>query len=127
MKRTATLFLLLLVTASASLAAESIRIVAPYLGIVTSRYENPGYSLTSEDSSLMEGLFFQWVDSARFQANAFVYHSAEVNYSRMLGGHLIGDVYLWDNSLGRAAVGAGIELIRLDMDAGDVCGIVFAF
>ena len=80
--------------------------------------------MSSEDTSLMEGLFFQWVDTERFLFNAFVYHSAEVNYSTLIGGHLIGDVYFWANPLGRAVAGAGLELIRLDMDAGDAFGPV---
>ncbi len=99
--------------------AENVRIAVPYLGVATNAYENDAYDLDTSDSALMEGFFFQWVNPELFLANAFIYHSADINYSRLWGGHLIGDFYVWSNRLGKAAVGAGIEVIRLDMDAGD--------
>jgi len=100
------------------LQAEDIRVVVPYLGAATNVYENPDLPNALKDTKLMEGLFFQWVNPDRFQANAFIYHSADINYSQLWGGHLIGDFYVWSNRLGKAAVGAGFEVISLDMDAG---------
>jgi hypothetical protein len=110
--------LILLVLLAGGLQAENIRVIVPYLGAATNVYDNPARSLHSEDTKLMEGLFFQWVNPDLFQANAFVYHSADINYSQLWGGHLIGDFYVWSNRLGKAAVGAGVEVISLDMDAG---------
>jgi hypothetical protein len=75
----------------------------------------------------MEGLYLQWINPDLFQANAFVYHSADVNYSRLLGGHLIADFYVLSDPLGKAAVGAGLEVINLDMDAGDAFADVYLF
>ena len=101
------------------LPAENIRVIVPYLGAATNVYQNPAAALDLKDTKLMEGLFFQWVNTDFFQANAFVYHSADINYSQLWGGHLIGDFYVWSNPLGKAAVGAGVEVISLNMDAGD--------
>jgi hypothetical protein len=101
------------------LQAEDIRVVVPYLGAATNVYQDPAASLDLKDTKLMEGLFFQWVNPDLFQANAFIYHSADINYSELWGGHLIADFYIWSNPLGKAAVGAGFEVISLDMDAGD--------
>lgn len=103
------------------LQAEDIRVVVPYLGAATNVYEktDPNYTIAWDDTKLMEGLFFQWVNPEHFQANAFVYHSADINYSQLWGGHLIGDFYIWSNPLGKAAVGAGVEVISLNTDAGD--------
>jgi hypothetical protein len=111
--------LALLALLAGALQAEDIRVVVPYLGAATNVYENPAFAIDLKDTKLMEGFFFQWVNPDLFQANAFIYHSADINYSQLWGGHLIGDFYVWSNPLGKAAVGAGIEVISLDMDAGD--------
>jgi hypothetical protein len=108
--------LILFVLAAGLLQAENIRVLVPYLGAATNVYENPDLPSALKDTKLMEGLFFQWVNPDLFQANAFVYHSADINYSQLWGGHLIGDFYVWSNRLGKAAVGAGFEVISLDMD-----------
>jgi hypothetical protein len=112
--------LALLALAAGALQAENIRVVVPYLGAATNVYQktDPMYTLDWNDTKLMEGLFFQWVNPDLFQANAFIYHSADINYSQLWGGHLIADFYVWSNPLGKAAVGAGFEMMRLDMDAG---------
>jgi hypothetical protein len=102
-------------------AAEDIRIVAPYLGGVWNTFQrDTGNGLMElEDSSLMEGLYFQWISPDRYQWNAFVYHSADINYATLWGGHFIFDLYLGVRERGKFVVGTGIEYIRLDMDAGD--------
>ena len=104
------------------LQAEDIRIVVPYLGAATNVYEktDPKYSINWDDTKLIEGLFFQWINPDLFQANAFVYHSADINYSQLWGGHLISDFYVLSDPLGKAAVGAGVEVISLATHAGDV-------
>jgi hypothetical protein len=111
--------LILLALAAGGLQAENIRVIVPYLGAATNVYDNSEHAIHLEDTRLMEGLFFQWVNPDLFQANAFVYHSADINYSQLWGGHLIGDFYVWSNRLGKAAVGAGFEVISLNMDAGN--------
>jgi hypothetical protein len=117
--------LILLVLLAGGLQAENIRVIVPYLGAATNVYESHGLDL--KDTKLMEGLFFQWVNPDLFQANAFVYHSADINYSQLWGGHLIGDFYVWSNRLGKAAVGAGLEVIHLDTAAGDAESAQFLF
>jgi len=114
--------MILLALLAGALQAEDIRVVVPYLGAATNVYQNTieGLAIDWDDTKLMEGLFFQWVNPDLFQANAFVYHSADINYSQLWGGHLIADFYVWSNPLGKAAVGAGIEVISLGTHAGDV-------
>jgi hypothetical protein len=111
----------LLTLLAATLYAEDIRVVVPYLGMATNTYEktDPSYTIDWKDTKLMEGLYFQWINPDRFQANTFLYHSADINYSQLWGGHLIGDFYVLSDRLGKVAVGAGLEVLRLDNDAGD--------
>ncbi len=87
---------ILLVLLAGTLQAENIRVIVPYLGAATNVYQktDPMYTLDLKDTKLMEGLFFQWVNPDLFQANAFAYHSADINYSQLWGGHLIGDFYV---------------------------------
>jgi hypothetical protein len=115
------------VSAAVGAPAEDIRIVAPYLGYVKNVYENPDYNLDLEDSSLMEGLYFQWINPDRYQWNTFLYHSADLNYSTLLGGHFIFDLYLGVQERGKFVVGSGVEYIRLDMDAGNNIDSLFDF
>jgi hypothetical protein len=119
--------LVLLGLLAVALQAEDIRVIVPYLGAATNLYENPDYAIDWDDTKLMEGLFFQWVNPDRFQANAFIYHSADINYSQLWGGHVIADFYIWSNPLGKAAVGAGVEVISLGTHAGDVLNIAPQF
>jgi len=117
----------LLALLAGGLQAQDIRVIVPYLGAATNQYENTAYGIDWNDTKLMEGFFFQWVNPDLFQANAFIYHSADINYSQLWGGHLIGDFYVWSNPLGKAAVGAGVEVISLGTHAGDVLAGVFDF
>ena len=107
------------VTAAVSSDAEDVRIVAPYLGYLTNVYENADYNLDLDDSALMEGLYFQWINPNRYQWNTFLYHSSDINFSTLWGGHFIFDLYLGVRERGKFVIGTGVEYIRLDMDAGD--------
>ncbi len=98
--------------------AEDIRIVAPYLGVATNVYSDDQNGIDITDSKLMEGLYFQWINTELFQANAFLYHSADINFSQLWGGHAIADFYVLRDPLGKVALGAGLEILSLDMDAG---------
>jgi hypothetical protein len=100
-------------------SAENIRILSPYLGYVENTYESSDYPIDLDDSSLMKGFFFQWVNPQRYQWNTFIYQSSDINYSILWGGHFIFDLYFGVRERGKFVVGAGIEFIRLDMDAGD--------
>lgn len=100
-----------------SVRAEDIRIVTPYVGTIRNEYQNQGVRLS--DSSLMKGLFFQWVNPRRYQWNVFIYQSSDINYSTLWGGHLIFDYYIPGAGGNDFVLGAGFDFIRLDMDAGD--------
>jgi len=100
-------------------SSEEIKIVTPYLGLIHNRYQDEERSLELEDSSLMVGLFFQWVNPKRFQFNSFVYHSKDLNYSSLWGGHLIYDHYFGVSTAGKYVLGSGFDFILLDMDADD--------
>jgi hypothetical protein len=127
MKKIAVMALLALLVGA--LYAEDIRVVVPYLGVATNAYQktDPYYTIDWNDTKLMEGLYFQWINPDRFQANTFLYHSADINYSQLWGGHLIGDFYVLSDRLGKVAVGAGLEVIRLDTDAGDAESAQYIF
>lgn len=115
--RIASIVVLLALLAGAA-GAEDIRIVAPYLGVATNVYSDSSYGIDITDSKLMEGLYFQWINTDLFQANAFLYHSADINYSQLWGGHLIADFYVLKDALGKVVLGAGLEVMSLDLDAG---------
>jgi len=99
--------------------AEDIRIVVPYLGYVNNIYENVNLPEALDDSELMKGLYFQWINPKRYQWNTFLYQSSDINYSSLWGGHFIFDLYLGVQERGKYVIGTGIEYIRLDLDAGD--------
>jgi len=113
------IIVVLSVAAVDRISAENIRIVVPYLGYVTNTYESSDYPIDLDDSSLMKGLFFQWVNPQRYQWNTFVYQSSDINYSTLWGGHFIFDLYFGIRERGKFVVGTGIEYVRLDMNAGD--------
>jgi hypothetical protein len=113
------LIAIVLGSTAAKAAAQDIRIVVPYVGVITNEYEDSDKNLDLEDTGLLTGLYFQWVNPEKYQWNAFVYHSPDVNYSTIWGGHFIFDYYFAGDRLGKYVAGAGIELIRIDMDAGD--------
>ena len=120
-KSISVIVLLILISGSISVSAEAedIRIVAPYLGYLNNIYESADYSIDLDDSSLMKGLYFQWINPKRYQWNTFLYQSSDINYSTLWGGHFIFDLYLGVQERGKYVIGAGIEYIRLDMDAAD--------
>ena len=117
-KSTITIAMLIVVFVTAAVGAEpeDIRIVAPYLGYVNNVYEDHGLNL--DDSKLMKGLYFQWINPDRYQWNTFLYQASDINYSMLWGGHFIFDYYFGVQERGKFVVGTGIEYIRLDMDAG---------
>jgi hypothetical protein len=111
-------FLLGILVLSKTGSAESIRIITPYLGSIRNVYENKEYGLDLEDSSLLKGLYAQWINTQRFQWNLFVYQSSDINYSTLWGGHFILDYYFGVRGRAKYVAGTGIEFIHLDMNAG---------
>ncbi len=95
--------------------AETVRVVAPYLGSITHHYESSRLDL--KDTGALRGVYAQWVNTEKFQANAFFYSAPDVNYSRVDGLHLNADYYLLPSRNGKYAVGGGIESLRVDLKA----------
>lgn len=101
------------------LAARDLRIVTPYLGIIRDRYQDSDYNLDLEDSSLMKGLYLQWINTEKFQTNVFLYQSSDINYSGLWGFHFIFDYYYDVSDKNKNVAGVGLDYIGLDMDAGN--------
>ncbi len=100
-----------------SVSAKDIKIICTYIGPVTDVYKNEERKLDLKDNSLLKGIFFQWVNPDRYQWNAFVYHSSDINYSTLWGSHFIFDYYFLSGEHGKFITGAGIEYLKIDMDA----------
>ena len=111
------LAVLLLSVSFSSIRAEDIRIVCPYVGPISDTYQNNDRNLELKDHSLLKGVFFQWVNTNRYQWNAFLYQSSEINYSTLWGGHFFFDYYLNATKQGKFVIGAGTEYLLIDMDA----------
>jgi len=110
--------LVMLAVAASQASAEDLRIIAPYAGIITNVYKDSANNLDLKDTKPILGLYGQWINPDYYQWNAFVYQSSGLNYSNMWGGHFIFDYYLGPAEGGKYLIGAGVELIRIDMDAG---------
>jgi hypothetical protein len=113
-----TVFILLSLGALPTSAGD-IRILTPYFGYISNVYDNEEQDLELVDGGPLGGLFFQWINPDLYQWNIFLYHAPDVNYSVLWGGHLIFDYYFGVQDAGKWVVGGGLEVIRLDMDAGD--------
>lgn len=117
-RKTAIRIVLVFYVMAAPLQARTIRLVCPYAGTITDAYRNDGRGIELEDTGFLKGLFVQWVDPERYQWNAFVYQSSDVNYSTLWGGHFIYDRYFGAGGRGKWVAGGGVEVLRIDMDAG---------
>lgn len=104
---------------SPSLHAKEIRIITPYVGTVKNIHQDNKYNLDLKDSSLLRGLYFQWLNSEKYQWNIFLYNSEDLNYSTLWGVHLIFDYYFNVQEAYKDVIGAGFEFIGLDMKADD--------
>jgi len=109
--------IILILVFAFSASARDIRIVCSYIGPVTDVYKNEERNLDLKDNSLLKGIFFQWVNPDRYQWNAFVYQSSDINYSTLWGSHFIFDYYFLSGERGKFVTGAGIEYLKIDMDA----------
>lgn len=114
------LFLFLFLTAApfTPARAATLRIITPYVGSITNEYANPAYGLDLKDTGEMSGLYVQWINTERFQANAFYYRAPDINYSLVGGLHLNLDIYFLPRPSGKYVLGAGYEGLSIDMSAG---------
>lgn len=97
--------------------AETVRVVVPYFGSITDKYANAPYRLDLKDTGGLCGVYAQWINTEKFQANAFYYAAPDVNYSRVDGLHLNFDYYVLPAKNGKYAVGGGLESLRVDLEA----------
>ncbi len=119
MKTTLLTLFALAVSLAAPAAAETLRIISPYIGSVTNKYANTAYGLDLADTAQMRGVYAQWINTEKFQANAFYYGAPEVNYSEVTGLHLNLDFYFRPTRAGKWVAGAGLESLNIDMSAGN--------
>lgn len=118
MKNKLLLFILAAGLPAVPARAETIRIIAPYIGSITNKYSNSAYNLDLKDTGEMDGVYAQWINSEKFQANGFFYRAPGVNMSVVTGLHLNADYYLKPTKSGKYAVGAGLENLDIAMSAG---------
>ena len=107
-----------------SIYAENIRIITPYLGAINNDMSRTVEGMPSEleldDSSLFKGLFFQYINTEKYQWNAFVYNSEDLNYSSLWGTHFIFDYYLGVKENSKYVIGAGMEFLRMKTETDEI-------
>ena len=101
------------------LEAKEMFIIAPYTGALTNKLNNSDYNLDMKDTSPMHGIYFQWINTEKFQGNLFYYKSSDINYSNLKGLHAIVDWYFKTNERSKYVLGVGVEKINVDMEAGN--------
>ena len=123
MKKVIVIFIVSLLFIS-SIYAEKIRIVTPYLGTINNDMSRSieGYpnELELDDSSLFKGLYFQYISTDKYQWNAFVYNSEDLNYSSLWGTHFIFDYYLGVKENSKYVIGAGMEFLKMDTETSEI-------
>ena len=97
--------------------SKDMRIIVPYVGTYSETRE-VDQAGEIDDTGLFTGLYFQWINPESYQWNAFAYYVPDVNYASTLGGHFIFDKYFGHSPSGKFLVGAGLEALRVTMDAG---------
>jgi hypothetical protein len=110
-----------------SAAAEDIRIVAPYVGSLTDVQDAANGLPELKDTGLLTGLYFQWINPQYYQWNAFAYYAPDVNYAKTAGGNFIFDYYFGPDWMGKFVLGAGLEAMTVNMDAGDAFKSLYVF
>ncbi|MBN2030995.1 hypothetical protein JW824_12215 [bacterium] len=115
MKSSPIILVIMLLCFNAS--AQEIRILVPYFGTIHNQLAVEQMDQNLDDNSLFKGLYFQWVNPKKYQWNFFLYHSKDINYSTLLGNHLILDLYFKNTQQGRYVAGIGFDLINIHTDA----------
>lgn len=99
-------------------AAETLRIISPYIGSLTNKQINSAYNLNLKDTGELDGIYAQWINTEKFQVNAFYYGAPNINYSDVTGLHLNFDYYLKPAKTGKWVAGTGLEDLSINMSAG---------
>lgn len=66
-------------------------IVTPYLGTENNTYIDNQYGIELNDSQLIKGLYVQRINPEKYQWNAFLYQTPDINYSNLWGINFIYD------------------------------------
>ena len=72
--------ILVLFIVNMAVMGRNIRIVTPYIGSINNQLAVENMD-DMEDSALLGGLYFQWVNPLKYQWNVFLYSSRDINYS----------------------------------------------
>ena len=107
MKKNAIFLLLFLI---AAVYGETFRIITPYGGQIENELNG------KKDDAYLNGLYFQWIDSEKFQGNIFVYYSKDINFSNMFGTHAIFDYYFNQNTKTKDVIGIGANYFNIDTE-----------
>ncbi len=106
------------------ISAKTIRVITPYLGTIENdisrTVEGSPDELTLKDNSLFKGFYFQMVNPEKYQWNAFVYNSEDLNYSSLWGTHFIFDYYPGVTEKGKYVVGTGMEFLTMDTKSNEI-------
>lgn len=101
-------------------ASEPIRILCPYGGLLENKVAMTDQGVDLSDRAAIYGLFFQWIDPSRFQANAFVYFCPNINFSTVWGLSISSDYYFLPTpGIGKTVAGAGGEVIEISTKTTD--------
>ena len=109
-----------------SIFAENILVITPYLGTINNdmsrimEHGEQSFELKFKDDSLFKGLYFQCINTEKYQWNAFVYNSEDLNYSSLWGTHFIFDYYLGVKENSKYVIGAGFEYLRMKTEVDEI-------
>jgi len=119
MRRVVIILIISLLSAS-FIYAKTIRVITPYLGTVANNMnrtvEGSPSELKLEDDSLFKGLYVQMINPDKYQWNAFIYNSEDLNYSSLWGTHFIYDYYLGVKEKSKYVIGAGFEFLKMNTE-----------
>lgn len=111
------IFIFMFTVISLQTKAQTFRIVVPYLGSLQNQLKVEHLNEDLDDSALMKGLYFQWVNTRKYQWNVFFYQSSNLNFSTVWGSHFIFDYYTGYGPRGRTVLGAGFDYIQINTEA----------
>ena len=93
--------------------AEPLIILAPYGGLIENNVEVQN---ELNDSGGIFGFYTQLIEADKYQVNDFIYTAPDVNDSFVFGNHFIADIYPVSLPIGKSVLGAGHELVSINLD-----------
>ncbi|MGE5607586.1 MAG: hypothetical protein ACM3YE_18075 [Bacteroidota bacterium] len=94
--------------------AADFAIITPYCGVEDNTYSNKEYGLEMTDSQPTKGLYFQSIDTEKFQWNLFVYRTEDINYSNLAGVNFMFDRYFGAGAKIKNLIGLGTNYLWMD-------------